>query len=537
MSMLARRNKARTVLLLIACSAAAQEQSVFRAGTRLVEVDVVVRDKNGPVHGLTKDDFTLFDCASLERSVTRPFAPCKGKRQPLEVFREVNGLVPPGAAPVVASSIPLAPGAVSNRVYADGKPLASATVVLFDQLNTPFDLKEYQRGQVAKFLQSVGDKDRIALYSLGQDLHILQDFTDDPLKLIHAVAKLDSGDQVTPAQDDGRGGRIGALEAMAVADEKRDISEEAIRKIIQHLEGVPGRKNLVWIGQGFGAIFNPPFGPPVARDLLGAANIAVYPVMVRSLQASGALNMTYRGGMRALPTNELQIQFNNRKLGESLGGTGFDDAADALTAVRTAEEDANNYYVLGFYPAEKDLDGTTHQLTLDVSKAVSKRPDLATHYRQVYLASKPVIKGPASGVATERPSFGDLFRSPLDSTAIGLTASVVPDTAKPGARRLQVTVDLTGIQLRQENGGFVGSFQMATRYETKESDALMVTEPVVHTLELRMTEAEFTAARTTGLVTTQPMPDVLKPGVAHIIVQDVASGAAGSLRLPMPEGR
>ena len=433
----------------LACSATAQEQSVFRAGTRLVEVDVVVRDKNGPVHGLTKDDFTLFDCTALERSAPRPFAPCKGKRQPVEVFRDVNGLVPHGTSLVVTSSIPLAPGAVSNRVYADGKSLASATVVLFDQLNTPFDLKSYQRGQVAKFLQSVGDKNRIAIYSLGQNLHILQDFTDDPHKLIQAVAKLDSGDQLAPAQDSGPSGRIGALEALAVADEKRGISEEAIRKIIQQMQGVPGRKNLVWIAQGFNGIFNPPFGPPVVRDLLGAANIAVYPVMVRSLQDSGVFNMRAR---RALPMNDLQIQFNNRKLGESLGGTGFDDAADALTAVRTAEEDANNYYVLGFYPAEKDLDGTTHQLTLEVSKVVSKRPDLVTHYRQVYLASKPASAAPES-----KPSFADLFRSPLDSTAIGLTAAIVADTAKPGGRRLQVTVDLTGIQLRQENGRFVGS--------------------------------------------------------------------------------
>src|ERR1019366_3263015 len=97
--------------------------------------------------------------------------------------------------------------------------------------------------------------------------------------------------------------------------------------------------------------------------------------------------------------------------------------------------------------------------------------DLVTHYRQVYLASKPASAAPES-----KPSFADLFRSPLDSTAIGLTAAIVADTAKPGGRRLQVTVDLTGIQLRQENGRFVGSFQMATRYEAKESYTLMVTE-------------------------------------------------------------
>ena len=44
-----------------------QNQPTFRAGTRLVEVDVVVRNKNRPVAGLTKDDFTLFDEALRSR--------------------------------------------------------------------------------------------------------------------------------------------------------------------------------------------------------------------------------------------------------------------------------------------------------------------------------------------------------------------------------------------------------------------------------------------------------------------------------------
>src|SRR5262245_1503892 len=41
---------------------AEQQQQVFRSRTDLVQVDTVVVDKDGrPVHGLTKDDFELFD--------------------------------------------------------------------------------------------------------------------------------------------------------------------------------------------------------------------------------------------------------------------------------------------------------------------------------------------------------------------------------------------------------------------------------------------------------------------------------------------
>jgi len=345
--------RAPAILLLLACSAGAQEQAVFRGGTRLVEVDVVVRDKNGPVRGLTKDDFTLFDCKSSERSVTRPFDPCKGKRQPLEVFREIDAVASQGAAPPA----PLPPGVVSNRADTGGKPLTSATILIFDQLNTPFDLKGYERLGVVKFLQSAGAQNRVALYSLGADLHILQDFTDDPKKLVDAVAKMDSGDQLNPATSDGDDGKIGPVEAQVVADAKREITIEGIRKIVQHMEGVPGRKNLVWIGQGIRGIMDPPFGRPVARYLLGAANIAVYPVMVRSIMSSpGGIAESKR-----LPpppgAGLLDIQDGFRKFARTLGGSGFTDATEIQTAVTAAEEDANNYYVLGFYPAEKDLDG------------------------------------------------------------------------------------------------------------------------------------------------------------------------------------
>src|SRR5580658_545117 len=39
----------------------AQPSATFKVGTKLVEVDVVARDKRGPATGLTKDDFTLLD--------------------------------------------------------------------------------------------------------------------------------------------------------------------------------------------------------------------------------------------------------------------------------------------------------------------------------------------------------------------------------------------------------------------------------------------------------------------------------------------
>src|ERR1700691_3912561 len=187
----------RSLLFVVACCAAAQQQPVFHSQTRLVEVDVVIRDKNGPVTGLTKDDFTLYDCRDSQRDLNHAKSnpPCRFNKQLLAVFREVNS--GSGGAPVVSAFSPLPPGTVSNRLDSGGKPTGAATVVVIDQLNTPFGLKGHQRLELTKFLESAGDRERIAVYSLGEDLHLLQDFTSDPKKLLDSVTRIDAGDRLS----------------------------------------------------------------------------------------------------------------------------------------------------------------------------------------------------------------------------------------------------------------------------------------------------------------------------------------------------
>ena len=490
---------------------------MFRSGTRLVEVDVVVRDKHGPVAGLHGGRFLplRLQVAGPRLQGKSPADRCLPRGQRC------------GDAARASGYFVKAPGAVSNRTRSNGEPVSSATVVVIDQLNSPYALKGYERLRVAEFLKSIGDQNRIALYSLGKDLHILQDFTDDPKKLMDAVAHIDSGDQLTFAQDDG--GAFAGAEAQAQGDMKRAINLDAIRAIVRHMEGVPGRKNLVWIGQGLSGVFNPPRGqPPIARFLLGQANIAVYPVMVRSLM--GLSNIASSRRAPAPPgAFAIQMQRANEDLGRSLGGEGFGDAADALTAVRAAEEDAKNYYVLGFYPADADLDGATHQLTLEVSKKVAKRPDLTLHYRQVYLAAKPGAQAPE-----EKPAVTDLFLSPLDATAIGLTATIEPDPSAPGARQIRTTIDLADVHLERQEDRWIGTLEVSSRLESKENGVIMVTPALTRTLALSFTDADLQARRASGLVMTQPLPKDERAGLAHIVVQDASTGAAGSVRIAIP---
>src|SRR5215469_15377020 len=87
-------------LFCLAFSAAAQDQPTFRAGTRLVEVDVVVHNGKGPVDGLKKEDFTLLD---------------QGKPQQIALFSVTAG------RSLMKAAVPLAPGTVSNRFNSKGE--------------------------------------------------------------------------------------------------------------------------------------------------------------------------------------------------------------------------------------------------------------------------------------------------------------------------------------------------------------------------------------------------------------------------------
>jgi VWFA-related protein len=146
-------------LFCFAVSCFAQQQPEFRAGTRLVQVDVVVPDSHGPVTGLAKDDFSLFD---------------KGKPQTISVFAVTS------ERDAVQQPV-LAPGAVTNRAVStrsDGttSETSAATVVLLDLLNSKIADQSFARGQMTKFVNAMKDSDSMALMAQRSGLVVLQGF-------------------------------------------------------------------------------------------------------------------------------------------------------------------------------------------------------------------------------------------------------------------------------------------------------------------------------------------------------------------------
>jgi VWFA-related protein len=506
-------------LLLAAMTMAAQEAppTTFHAGTRLVEVEVVVRGQpvrppgvgewfkwvldSGPPFGppgdplkdLTKDDFTLLDA---------------GKPQPIAVFRTgaLNAATSSDAKPVV-----LPPGAVSNRQDSGGRPMNGATAVLIDFLNAKFGCRGYERLGMSRFLSSFAETDsRIALYTLGVNLHVLQDFTDDPKKLMETAATLDQPHGQRP---DGLAGALHDLgDVMAVGGGEAEaeaalvhgpITVRALKMIIQHLSSVPGRKNLVWLMEDSRLV------PPAVVAMAQQANIVFYPVLV------GAIGAELGAGVACIGGNSHAIE----DLAAATGGRAFYDALDLTFAVRAAEEDTSTHYVLGFYPAEETLDGKYHAITVKLhNKAPDKQP-LEVHYRPGYLATKAAIPTPS-------PAPQELFEGPNTSARIGLVAQATPDAQSPGLYDVRVTVDLHDIHLERRDGHFTGRFDFSVPNPSIKGTVK------TGTAELNFTDEQLVEALENGFVLNLKGVEPVA-GEIRVVVRDRWTDIAGSLRIPV----
>ncbi len=431
--------------------------------------------------GLTKDDFILFD---------------QGRPQQIAVFHTGSS----GAA----SSIPIPPGAISNRPVSNrqsavGRPVESATAILIDFLNTDFGCLGYERVGMTNLLRSFGKPDgRIALYTLGENLHVLHDFTDDPQKLADLAAQLDQPHSQKPAA------LVSAIKDYGdLMDLGREVHGQmtlkALRLIIQHLSGVPGRKNLVWLVHDSSRV------PPAVLALAQQAKVVLYPVLVRATPGELCPGADM-GSISALAA--------------TTGGRAFYDSLDLPFAVRETQEDSSTAYVLGYYPAEETLDGKYHQITVKLGNKSLVKENLEIHYRTGYLAAKVALPAPA-------PTPQELFEGPIDATGIGLAVQAAPDAQHPGLYDLSVTVDLHDIHLEPNASHFTGSFELSTPNPSAQHTVR------TGTVAVDLTDQQFAEALEHGFTGNVNAVES-SSGEIRVVVRDPSTGAAGSVRVPIP---
>jgi VWFA-related protein len=154
-----------------------QPPIVLKATTRLVQVSVIAQDGKGqPITDLKKDDFRI---------------KVNGKDQPIKVFSMDSSGALPRTDPT-ADKIP--PNVFTNRMEVKPGQQSSVTIILLDTLNTKFADQAYAKAQVIRYLRTLQPGDHIGLYTLGNSLRVLHDYTADSSELLSRLEALKGKD-------------------------------------------------------------------------------------------------------------------------------------------------------------------------------------------------------------------------------------------------------------------------------------------------------------------------------------------------------
>lgn len=505
---------------------AAQDRPTFRAGTRLASIDVVVHKDGQPVADLTAADFRIQE---------------DGKDQRVDLFQVIDATR--RAAPPTAGSIPMSPGIreVTNRP--NGQVPPTATVVLFDRLNTRFEDQVSAREQIIKFFAQMKTDDRVALYVLdSNDVRVLHDFTRDSASLVRTMARYRASTSPELAASEAPAGPFAPIgngdvdgetlawlegtRTMAAADAtmvRGKVTLEALEVIANHLVGVPGRKNLVWISSAFPPIVKDVFEVrTLSREMVRAsravsnASIAIYPVDTRGLIApfqGGKPTETLVGIGRNAPSipNPSGLDLLTARvdtmteLAARTGGKAFYDTNNIGGAIGKAMDDSRVTYVIGYYPTNDKWDGRFRNVKINV-----RRPGVDVRHRSGYLAS-PTTDGKADSLSA-------IALGALEATGMGLTVHVDGD-------QVAIRVDPSAITMRPSGNLFDVALDVLIAQRLQSGEVLTDLDK---TLSLRLTSDQRDQLLKDGFSMTRTV--VLQPRASlRVAVRDQPTGVVGSV--------
>ncbi len=532
-----------------------QGKNIIQVTTHLVQVNVIVKDRHGLlVPGLKQDDFTIFD---------------DGKPQKISGFlvdqsRKLPALPP--VPPDVFTNIP--------ERLAGGSP--AVTVVLLDGLNTRWEDQARARQQVVKFLQQLQPVDRVGIYTLGTRLMMLHDFTSDSAALVQALAHYRgrAGGEVEASQADNSEnppqwvdtvGQMSAgipsaavtsliaswlanataVESRYFMNQRVEMTVDALVAIANHLRGVPGRKNLIWVSSAFPLLVGmdhfmesgdfsngSTYGAEVSRatEAVNDVNLAIYPVDARGLMVDP--NFSVRPGA---PNPRAFSRMQQPKLAAHLtdnfptmdefarrtGGRAFYNTNDIQGAIRQVIDDSRLTYLLTYYPTNTVWNGKFHKIKVKVD-----RPGVRLQYRDGYAA----VPEPPGATRSAAQTLAAAVQSPLDATGVDFVVRATPASAASQKLTVQYWVDPRDITLAPVGKKLAVRVTMVVEQFGPRGEAL---KGVSHAFDFDFDASNQQKFLAGGLRYTEALAIV--PGAERIrfVVRDDPTLSIGSLSMPL----
>jgi VWFA-related protein len=348
----------------------------------------------------------------------------------------------------------------------------------------------------------------------------------------------------------------------------------ALQTIAGRLQGIPGRKTLIWISGGFpvqlglsnsvdamaqsnpnnrqsggfggksgnrggggsssssnsngqsGSSSNTSLAPSelpgtgesyennVARAIraLNEADVAVYPVDARGITAAPIFdaNRASLGKRSRPPKAAAPPDFDYETLESLADGTGG-RAFHNINDLNSAIQQAASDARVNYSLAFTPAAGG-----LDGSyhrlEVTVKRPDVKLRYRSGYVAARDVAVA---------PSLAQAIANPVDLAGIGFSVHLEP---VDGGYKASMTIDPRNLTLEPKDGKWIGSLQFLVAVGKVEQ---------LTTIPLSLTEASFRHIQDQGLVLgarVKTPPGTKGFGIGF---RDIPSGAVGTLHVPL----
>ena len=504
------------VAALLGVAASAQSPQPFRTATRLIELSVVVTDRDGrPVEGLTQADF----------SVTEEREP-----QKISLFEVRDDRVPTSSTGQGTFRASTGANEFSNAVAAG---TGTTTVLVLDRANAGFSTLRWAKQAIDNYLQRLRPGDRTALYAFDSGVRVLHDFTTDAASLRRALDLFQAWttgqyDASQAPPNDTGGMAVWLVDpGNAVADyygERRAAdSFKRLELVAEHLAAISGRKNLIWVSEAFAI----PTGLGRAEVLyrmhrateaLSNAQTSVYPVDARGLVGSHSVNLgSGQAAFTTMASSHPNIE-TMRVVSDDTGGRTYAHTNALDVSIARAVHDSRLTYVLGYYPSSTLLDGSFRQVNVKV-----RRSGVEVRHRAGYVAAAPPADAPGREAAIKKA-----LEAPLQATGIGLAATVTPLDGN-AAVDLVIRIDVDGMLLQRDGPRWRGMADLLiARVERSGKGEVSDAGPI--TIEL--SEAERSRAVVDGFrlnrrIKLDPLVHELR-----IVVRDPATGVAGSLVIP-----
>ena len=414
----------------------AQQQPVFRARAELVQVDVAVVDRDGrPVHGLTKDDFTLLD---------------RRRPQTIELFEAFRFDAESAAAAAVAFPPTLKRDFTSNQTARSSRLI----VMVIDDLHL-FKNRTERAKQIGRdVIRDLGPASSMAVLFTSGDRSV--EVTEETGTLVAAIDRL-VGRQPYPRPlpvVNQRGGDLQifndnmavlrtlkeAARTLAVGQQRRKafvlVSEWFAKELSGLFEamapaGAPPEGGAAYVAGNLDAfagvkpdLDHTEFELIDMMDALRRSNVAMYAIDPRGEVTSQGLLQECHPSFRTEDPclaegwgNWVRLTQRGVALAATAsGGFAITNSDDFTGGLARIVQDLDQYYMLGFYPSNPDGNGY-RQLEVRVN-----RPDVTLRYRRGYVgrANPPAPKN--SDPLAELAS-GAL---PATNLPLGLSATTRP---------------------------------------------------------------------------------------------------------------